>query len=98
MATAAGHGTDTATLSSDGDYTLFSFGGQRLRFRAPSSLERYTDVREWDHGYLVAGAKYRQNDDVIEEYIDLAPVLQMLGMDEDAFLDPIKTVEVRYAS
>ncbi len=88
--------TGTATLSSHGDLTSFSFGGRRTRFRTPKRLERYLDVREWDHGYLVVTARYQGLPDT-EEYIDLVPILENLYIDPDTFLSPIATVEVSYA-
>ena len=33
-----------ATLSNADGFTAFSFGGYNIRFKAPYSLERYTDV------------------------------------------------------
>lgn len=33
--------SQTAYLSNDGTYTIFSFGDSRLKFVAPYSLERY---------------------------------------------------------
>ena len=41
-----------AVLSSGGGFTAFSFGGYNIRFKAPYSLERYTDVVKWEDGYL----------------------------------------------
>ena len=51
---------------------------------------------EWDHGYLVVMAKYK-NQPVEEEYIDLEPILNNLYIDPDAFLTPIKKVSLQYA-
>jgi hypothetical protein len=68
-----------------------------LKFIAPYSLERYKEIVEWDHGYLVVLAKYSHNQEPEEEYIDLIPVLKALYMDEEKFLKPIKNVEVKYA-
>ena len=53
--------SDEAILSSSDGFTAFSFGGYRIRFRAPYSLERYVDVVKWDDGYLVVLAKYSHN-------------------------------------
>ena len=39
-------------------------------------------------------AKYKQEKDEIEEYIDLAPVLDGLYMDKEKFLAPIKEVKI----
>ena len=86
----------TAILSSFNKYTTFSFGGKTLTFRTCDGLERYTKVLLWDHGYIEVLAKYRQNDQDIEEFIDLAPVLDNLYMDKEAFLTPIKNVRIHY--
>lgn len=88
---AAGH---TAWLSNEGACTVFSYGDETLRFAAPYSLERYVRVTEWDAGYLSVLTKYQHSADLIEEYIDLLPILENLYMDADAFLTPIKVVEV----
>ena len=53
--------TDCAFLSSDGKFTSFSYGDKIIRFRTSSALERYTDIVEWDHGYLVVMAKYKKS-------------------------------------
>jgi hypothetical protein len=86
-----------AILSNSGEFTIFEFNGQVIRFVTSTRLERYTEVVEWDHGYLVVMAKYK-NLDVVEEYIDLLPILQNLYYDIDAFLKPIKEVRVKYAA
>ena len=44
--------SNEAILSSSDGFTAFSFGGYRIRFRAPYSLERYVDVVKWDDGYV----------------------------------------------
>ena len=49
--------TQQALLSNEANYTVFRFGDKTIRFRAPYSLERYTGIQEWDHGYLVVLAK-----------------------------------------
>ena len=40
-----------AYLSNEGRYTIFRYGDGRLKFIGPYSLERYTEVKEWDQGY-----------------------------------------------
>ena len=40
--------------------------------------------------------KYSHSEQLIEEYIDLIPVLRDLMMDAKTFLDPIGKVEVSY--
>ena len=59
-------------------------------------LDRYTEIKEWDNGYIVVVAKYKSKGED-EDYIDLLPILENLYMDADAFLKPIKGVEIRYA-
>ncbi len=87
---------DTAYLSNAGRYTIFKFRDQRLKFIGPCSLERYQKVTHWDHGYIVVMTKYAHSPDDIEEYIDLRPILDELCMDQEAFLAPIRKVEVHY--
>jgi hypothetical protein len=86
-----------AILRNSGEFTIFEFNGQVIRFVTSSRLERYVKVLEWNHGYLVVIAKYKNLDEV-EEYIDLLPILQNLYYDIDAFLNPIKEVRVEYAA
>lgn len=86
--------TNTAYLSAENGFTVFEYGKARIRFRAPYSLERYTNVKQWDNGYLVVDAKYKHNTAPEEEYIDLEPVLTDLYIDADHFLQPIKIVEI----
>lgn len=84
-----------ALLSSIGEVTSFCHGDQYIRFRTSPKLERYISVKEWDHGYMVVVAKYRGMGEV-EDYIDLIPILRNLYIDEELFLNPIKSVEVCY--
>lgn len=86
-----------AILRNSGEYTIFQFNNQIIRFVTSSKLEKYTKVVEWDHGYLVVMAKYKNLDEV-EEYIDLIPILQHLYYDTDVFLEPIKEVRIEYAA
>ena len=86
-----------AILSSDKNFTIFEYNDQIIRFATSSNLERYTQILEWDHGYLVVMAKYK-NIGEIEEYIDLIPILQSLYYDTEAFLEPIKEVRIEYAA
>ena len=85
---------EEATLSNEKNYTVFQFNGHIIRFTAPYSLEYYTEVKEWDKGYLVVMAKYKQNKEPEEEYIDLVPILQNLYFDADKFLKPIKGLKI----
>ena len=60
---------DEAILSSKDEYTIFKYDRHVIRFRAPYSLEKYTQVKEWNNGYLVVMAKYFHNHNDEEEYI-----------------------------
>ena len=86
-----------AILKNSGEYTIFQFNDEIIRFVTSSRLERYTKVVEWDKGSLVVMAKYEGINEV-EEYIDLIPILQNLYYDIDTFLEPIKEVRVEYAA
>lgn len=87
---------EEAYLSNDHDYTIFQYADRIIRFKAPYSLEKYTDVKEWDNGYLVVMAKYKQNEEPEEEYIDLRPILERLYIDAEEFLRKVKKVKVKY--
>ncbi len=89
--------TDYAILTSKGDFTIFEYNNDKIRFATSRKLEKYTKIIEWDHGYLVVMAKYKGLDEV-EEYIDLIPILDNLYYDVDAFLKPIKEVRIEYAA
>lgn len=88
---------DYAILTNEGEYTIFEFNNEKIRFATSKHLERYTKVIQWDHGYLVVMAKYSGLDEV-EEYIDLIPILGNLYYDIDEFLRPIKEVKIGYAA
>ena len=85
-----------ALLSNQGDMTSFRYGNSNIRFRTPKCLKRYTEVKEWDKGYIVVMAKYEGCDEE-EEYIDLIPILKNLYFDINSFLKPIQKVRIEYA-
>ena len=88
---------DYAILSSEGEYTIFEFNADRIKFATSNRLERYTKILEWDQGYLVVNARYKGVGEV-EEYIDLIPILENLYYDVEKFLKNIKEVRIEYAS
>ena len=88
---------DYAILTSEGEYTIFEFNKDRIKFATSDRLKRYTKIMEWDHGYIVVNAEYKGVGEV-EEYIDLIPILENLYYDVDKFLEPIKEVRIEYAS
>lgn len=88
--------TGTATqaiLSNKGDMTSFRYGGYNIRFRTPAVLKKYTEVLTWDNGYLVVMADY-DGIGLIEDYIDLVPILNNLYINPQVFLKNIKTVKI----
>ena len=87
---------DCAILSSKNQYTIFRFQKDIFRFKSPYSLEYYSEIKEWDHGYIVVMTKYLHDQKLIEEYIDLVPVLENLYYDADEYLDQIKEVKIQY--
>lgn len=46
--------------------------------------KRYTEVKEWDKGYLVVMADY-EGIGITEEYIDLVPILKNLYINPGTF-------------
>lgn len=88
---------DYAILKNNEKYTFFAYKDQVIRFATSDKLEKYTQIVEWDYGYLVVMAKYK-NLDIVEEYIDLIPILQDLYYDVDDFLKPIKEVRIEDAA
>lgn len=84
-----------AILKSKGKYTIFQYNDDSIQFVTSSRLERYTSIIEWDHGYLVVMAKYK-NIGEVEEYIDLRSILDKMCYDTDKFLEPIKMVKIDY--
>ena len=78
-----------ALLSNQGDMTSFRYGNSNIRFRTPKCLKRYTEVKEWDNGYIVVMADYEGMGET-EEYIDLLPILKNLYINPETFLKPIK--------
>lgn len=87
--------SNIAMLSNDKNYTSFEYNGHNIRFRTSAKLEHYTEVKEWDYGYLVVMAKYEGKEEPEEEYIDLVPILENLYFDVDEFLKPIKEVRIK---
>lgn len=85
-----------AYLSSKGEWTTFSYGRYDFRFRTSKRLVNYVRVKEWDAacGYIVVDCLHDKLG-VVEDYIDLLPMLEHLYFDAEEFLKPIKRVEVK---
>lgn len=84
-----------AYLSNVGNMTSFRYGECNIRFLAPKNLKRYVEVKEWDNGYLVVLADY-EGMGIMEDYIDLQPILENLYINPEEFLNPIKSVKIDY--
>ena len=82
-----------ALFSNNGDMTSFRYGNSNIRFRTPKRLKRYTEVKEWDKGYIVVMADYEGLGET-EEYIDLLPILKNRYINPETFLKPIKSVQI----
>lgn len=81
-----------ARLSCAGNYSLFSYGNDVIRFATSPRLVKYTRIKKWDDGYLEVGADYGTGE--VEDYIDIRAILDNLYYDTDAFLSKIDKVEV----
>ena len=86
--------TNCALLTNQGKFAVFKYGDRVIRFKVSYSLEKFTEIKEWDNGYLVVMAKYSHNAEPEEEYIDLKPILESLYIDSTSFLKPIKKVRI----
>lgn len=58
----------TAYLSNDGEYTFFTFGDRTISFLTSRNLEKYLEIVEWDHGYIVVLSK-NYNREQEEDYL-----------------------------
>lgn len=90
-----GNNLSQAILSNDGDMTSFRYGENNIRFRSPKCLKRYMEIKEWDNGYIVVMADY-EGLGLMEEYIDLQPILKNLYINPETFLKHIKSVKIDY--
>lgn len=84
-----------AILSNDANMTSFRYRNTNIRFRTPNRLKRYLEVKEWDNGYIVVMADY-EGLGVMEDYIDLMPILENLYIDPVSFLKPITSLKIDY--
>ena len=81
---------DYAVLTNDGKYTIFEFNNQRVRFVTSDKLERYTKVVEWDNGYLVVMAKYKEMPEV-EEYAQMGLIPEGAYRNRDFAGDEVRS-------
>ena len=83
-----------AYLGNQGNMTVFECADQLIRFRAPDILRRYTRINLWDKGYIEVTAEY-EGVGVVEEYIDIVPVLENLMIDANEFLAGIDELKLK---
>lgn len=82
-----------AVLSNQGNMTSFRYADYNVRFRTPSILKRYVEIKSWDEGYIVVTADY-DGIGLTEEYIDLVPILKNLYINPKTFLQNIQSVKI----
>ena len=58
--------------------------------RRQCHLVCFDHVKEWDHGYIEVMTRFSHTEELIEEYIDLVPILSNLYIDPDKFLETIE--------
>ena len=83
-----------AYLFNDGEYISFTFNDRTIRFKGPYSLVRFDSIKCWDNGYIEVMTKYAHEKELVEEYIDLVPILEDLYINPETFLRDIEKVEV----
>lgn len=84
---------NTAYLSNEGKYSFFRFGKYTFKFRTSEKLVKYVAVKEWDNGYIVVDCLHEILG-VVEDYIDLLPMMDNLFLDADEIFAPIRKVEI----
>ena len=85
--------SNQAILSNQGAMTSFRYAGYNIRFRTPTILKKYTEVKTWDDGYLVVMADY-DGMGITEAYIEIDPIVHNLYINPKTFLKNIKTVKI----
>jgi hypothetical protein len=86
-----------AILGNEKDITSFAWGGRVIRFRTSRHLLRYTEVLQWDAGYIVVKALYDNSPAEEEDYIDLIPILENLYIEPREFLQGVEGVCIENA-
>lgn len=87
-----------AYLYNKGGYTCFNIGREAIKFATSKNLCRYVKVKEYDRGYIVVDAEYKNprtsERKIVEEYIDMAFIMSDLGIKIDV-LKQIGEVQIR---
>ena len=84
---------DIAYLSNEGKYTFFRVGKYIFKFRTSERLVKYVSVKEWDDGYIVVDCLHDKLG-IVEDYIDLIPMMENLFLDAKEILSPVRKVEI----
>lgn len=71
----------TAYLYNDGDYTFFKVGREIVKFRTSPYLENYTEIKEYDDGYMVLMAQLSTLAAPVEDYMSIKGVYNELELD-----------------
>lgn len=87
-----------AYLYNKGGYTYFNIGKEVIKFATSENLIRYVNVKEYDDGYIVVDAEYKNQktgeSKIMEEYIDMTFIMSDLGIKADV-LKKICSVQIR---
>lgn len=92
------HDELVAYLYNKGCYTYFNIGREVIKFVTSENLCRYVKVKEYDRGYIVVDAEYKNprtsERKIVEEYIDMEFIMTDLGVKADV-LKQIGEVQIR---
>ena len=86
-----------AYLSNYGEYTTFSYGDHTIKFFTGKGLKRFVRVKQWENdiGYIVVDCENKDST-IVEDYIDLIPILENLYYDPVKYLEGIREVQLNY--
>lgn len=71
----------TAYLCNKDEYTIFKVNREVVKFRTSPYLETYTEIKEYDDGYMVLMAQLSTIPEPDEDYMDIKGVFQELELD-----------------
>ena len=74
--------------------TLFlELANIHLNLEHLKELVKYVSVKEWDDGYIVVDCLHDKLG-IVEDYIDLIPMMENLFLDAKEILSPVRKVEI----
>lgn len=71
----------TAYLYNEGNYTFFKVGREIVKFKTSPYLENYTEIKEYDDGYMVLMAQLSTIPEPDEDYFDMVGIFKELELD-----------------